>query len=571
MRLSGKMTLLFLFTVGMASILSLVFLEVGLQVYDRQIYEKSRQELKFFSRQVNYRLDEIEVLSMQIAIDEDIQQELTGMSKLTYLSSEFYYELQRLRGLLMNRIATNSAVKSLVYTDGREVNLTLGEDCGEIGEEVFQKLLQRFAEARGGYESCSPTEKYPYLLSGRDILERKNASLDYLGSLLLSSDISGILEAEMKQFPEMDSSLLVYSADGIVYEDPGLRSLPRPMWEEEGGYEIIEFQGEKSFLCFEKSEPMGWMYVTVFPYSQAFGQIQKVRCFLVAGFVTAFVAACLVVHGISRRLTHPLEQLSQSVKIVADGNFKEAKELLPEEIMEDEVGVLTKEFAVMLDKMDDLIHENYEKQILLQDTRYRMLQAQINPHFLYNTLNTLNWMVRAQRMQEASKMIVELGKLLRAAFAKEPYTTIREELRTAESYIAIQKVRYQDRAEFAVEAQGDLDRYMVPRMVLQPLIENSINYGVEQTAETCHIWVKVQEETDGISFEVADTGEGMEEEELAQVRNFTMTPKGHGIGLKNISERLRIAFPSYEFTIESKKGEGTRINILIPKTECIEC
>lgn len=168
-------------------------------------------------------------------------------------------------------------------------------------------------------------------------------------------------------------------------------------------------------------------------------------------------------------------------------------------------------------------------------------------------------------------MIVELGKLLRAAFAKEPYTTIREELRTAESYIAIQKVRYQDRAEFAVEAQGDLDRYMVPRMVLQPLIENSINYGVEQTAETCHIWVKVQEETDGISFEVADTGEGMEEEELAQVRNFTMTPKGHGIGLKNISERLRIAFPSYEFTIESKKGEGTRINILIPKTECIEC
>lgn len=570
MKLSGKMTLLFFLAVGITSILSLIFLEAGLRVYDRQIYEKSHQELKFFSRQVNYRLDEIEALSRQIAIDEDIQMKLADMSGLVYLSSEFYYELQELRELLLNRIASNSAVKGLIYTDNRQVKITLGTDCGQIDEDVFSELLERFSNAKGGYEICSPTEEYPYLLSGRDILERKNASLDYLGSILLISDISGLLENEMEEFPEMDSSLLVYSAEGIIYQEQGMEGLDHPSLKEEGGYKMIDYQGHKMFLCYEKSSPMDWMYVTVFPYSKVFGQIKRVRYFLMWGFVAAFLASCVVVHGVSRKLTSPLERLSKSVKIVADGKFKEAKQMLPAVEGGDEASILTREFAVMLDKIDELIHENYEKQLLLQDTRYRMLQAQINPHFLYNTLNTLNWMIRAQRNQEASRMIVELGKLLRAAFAKEPYTTIREELQTAESYIAIQQIRYRERAEFAVAAEGNLDKYMVPRMILQPLIENSINYGVEQAAEACCIHVRVKEETDGIVFEVADTGVGMNEELLAQVRSFTMTPKGHGIGLKNISERLKIAFSCYEFQIDSKEGEGTRISIRIPKMKCIE-
>ncbi len=570
MKLSGKMTLVFLVTVGMASLLSLIFLETGLQIYDRQICEKSRQELNCFSRQVNYRLEEIETLSKQIAIDADIQKKLTDMSELAYLSSEYYYELQSLRELLMNRIAANSAVESLVYTDNSKVRMTLGKDCGELDDKSLSDILKSFSEAGGGYEAYFPTEKYPYLLSGRDILESKNASLEYLGSILLSSDISGILKAEMEEFPDMNSNLLVYSADGIVYEDMEMKGMPHPSLEEEGGYDIIDYRGQKMFLCYEKSTPMDWMFVTSFPYSQAFGQIQKVRCFLVIGFVAAFLAACLVVHGISRRLMYPLEKLSQSVKIVADGRFQEAKEMLPTENGGDEVGILTQEFAVMLEKIDALIHENYEKQLILQDTRYRMLQAQINPHFLYNTLNTLNWMIRAQRNQEASRMIVELGKLLRAAFAREPYTTIREELKTAESYIAIQQIRYRERVEFVVEEDGDLDKYMVPRMILQPVIENSINYGVEQAAEICRIQVRVQEKEDEIVLEVADTGEGMDEETLAQVRSFTMIPKGHGIGLKNISERLKIAFSHHEMLIDSKEGEGTRISIRIPKMECIE-
>ena len=206
-----------------------------------------------------------------------------------------------------------------------------------------------------------------------------------------------------------------------------------------------------------------------------------------------------------------------------------------------------------MDKIDTLIYENYEKQLLLKDTKYKMLQAQINPHFLYNTLNTLNWMVRGGKNADVSKMILELGKLLRAAFAKESYT--------------IQKFRYQNRVEFETYMSEDTGGYMVPRMILQPLVENSIYYGVDKSLSTCVIRVRAEVKDTWIVLSVEDNGSGMEAEELEEVRKGTITPKGHGIGLKNIRERMKMAYEDSGFVIESRPGEGTRIEIWLPKQQ----
>ena len=321
------------------------------------------------------------------------------------------------------------------------------------------------------------------------------------------------------------------------------------------------------FLCFERSKPTGWMYVNLFPYSEVFGSITMVRWLIFGGFLAALAIALLVMKRISGSITQPLEKLSELMKMVESGDFQAVKQEIPNIIGEDEVGVLTREFRIMLDKMDYLIYENYEKQLLLQDTRYKMLQSQINPHFLYNTLNTINWMARAGKCKEVSTMILELGKLLRASFAKDSYTSVAEELNTAKSYMAIQKYRYQSRVEFVVEAEGDLERYMVPRMILQPLIENSIQYGVEESMRACVIRVTAREEAKSVMLEVKDQGKGMTREELEAVRNATVIPKGHGIGLKNIQERLKITYTAYEMRIESQPGDGTSVIIRVPKEE----
>ena len=164
-------------------------------------------------------------------------------------------------------------------------------------------------------------------------------------------------------------------------------------------------------------------------------------------------------------------------------------------------------------------------------------------------------------------MILELGKLLRAAFAKESYTTVQDEIRTVESYMAIQKFRYQNRVEFETYMSEDTGGYMVPRMILQPLVENSIYYGVDKSLSTCVIRVRAEVKDTWIVLSVEDNGSGMEAEELEEVRKGTITPKGHGIGLKNIRERMKMAYEDSGFVIESRPGEGTRIEIWLPKQQ----
>ena len=228
---------------------------------------------------------------------------------------------------------------------------------------------------------------------------------------------------------------------------------------------------------------------------------------------------------------------------------------------------MTQEFKVTLDKIDYLIHENYEKQFLLKDTKYKMLQAQINPHFLYNTLNSINWMICARKNDEAAEMTVALGTILRSALNKQQYVAVDEELDSLRKYMTIQEYRYRKRVAFSVECEVS-GQYLIPHMTLQPLVENSIYHGVEKMLTPCKISVTIREEGGRITITVSDNGPGMTEEELEAVRTFTAEPKGHGIGLKNIYERLKMAFDQEAyFDISSVPGGGTTVTIKIPKAE----
>ena len=282
-------------------------------------------------------------------------------------------------------------------------------------------------------------------------------------------------------------------------------------------------------------------------------------------FVALFVVGGLVMRVLARLITRPLARLSASMKVVESDDFEAALAMLPDHPYRDETGQLTGEFRVMLQQIDTLIRENYKKQILLQQTQYQMLQAQINPHFLNNTLNTVNWMIRAGRSEDAARVVVELGQLLRAALARESATTVAREVELVQSYIAIQEFRYHGRAAFQVETEGALDRWTMPKMILQPLVENAILHGVENSLTPCTI--TVTEQTADILLEVHNTGPCMTPEELDAVRRFAAKPKGHGIGLKNINDRLQLYFGSFGWQIDSDPEQGTRVRMTLPKKE----
>lgn len=561
-KLPNKMMLIYLIFTGFFLSISTVGLQVSLNIYDGKLYEKSMQELEFFTQKINDNLDDVRNLCYSIGLSTEIQESLSTMSSLSYLSPEYSYEKYKFRSLLMNEINSNSIVENVIYTDEQKTKFKVGLDCGEINEQVYDELLEQFHKAKGGYVVKSPTVDYPFLLTGSDILEVKNASLDYLGSLLFTCDVSGVIKQHINSLEAAHATLFVFCDQGMIYQ--GTDDIPKlPSIDQSQGHKIVQYQGQKYFMCYLKSSETDWMYVNIFPYSEIYGKTMQVRNFMLFGFIIIFLLTLFAMKYLSYIITKPLEQLTETMRIVEIGNFQGAKVEISKR--NDEVGLLTQEFQLMLEKIDFLISENYEKQLVLKDTQYKMLRAQINPHFLYNTLNALNWMVKSSRNEEAGNMIVELGQLLRASFDQAPYTSVAEEVQIVRSYIAIQQLRYQKRAEFVVETEGKLEDFIVPRMILQPLVENSIYYGVDNTLNYCKITIRVLEESDTILLEVSDTGPGMSPEELEEVRNLTIKPKGHGIGLKNIRERLNMTYENSKFVIDSQLGIGTRVQIRVPK------
>ena len=567
LNISRKMLMVYITFAGIFFVIALISLQVSFGIYSQQLYEKSLQELDFFAQNVNDGLDDAERLNYNISMDTVVQQNLSEMMDAKHPSVDYNQKLYKMRNILLNEYDPQDCVQSLIYIDPYGVQQEIGTTVWNISEESRKCFFAMAEEANGAYITYGPTAECPYLISGRVIRNRLDMSLDNMGMLVFICDISGIVSENKESLEAKQASVCVYSENGIIYQDEDIEQgeITLPEFQKKSGYQIVNKKGKKYFVCYLYSNETGWMYVNYFPYSDIYGQVQVTQYILFLCFAVVFLLLVLCMKKVADAITKPLKHLTASMQIVETGDFKGAKEFLTDMERTDEIGILTKEFRIMVDQVDILIRENYEKQLLLKDTKYKMLRAQINPHFLYNTLNVINWMIKAGRNAEAGKMIVQLGEILHYSFAKDPYATVKDEIDMVSSFIAIQKTRYQGRIEFSIETEGKLDKYLMPRMILQPLVENAISYGAEPYLDVCQIKVRVKEEKDGIWLMVEDTGAGMSEEELQAVRSMDFKPKGHGIGIKNIVERITMDDMDSLFSIDSQIGQGTVVKVMIHK------
>lgn len=233
----------------------------------------------------------------------------------------------------------------------------------------------------------------------------------------------------------------------------------------------------------------------------------------------------------------------------------------------DEIGVLQRDFTIMIQKIDTLIKDDYTKQILIKDAQLKALQAQINPHFLYNTLDSINWMAKLNQQRDISVMVESLGNLLRSAISgKEPIITLKEEVQLLKDYLTIQKMRFGDRLQFQLEIDQQWLSLKIPKLILQPIVENSINYGLENTLGICRITVKAVPDSDCLNITVIDNGPGIPDELLKKLAQGEVKPKGSGIGLQNIDHRIKLIFgEEFGLSVTSELGVGTKVLIRIPK------
>ncbi len=268
----------------------------------------------------------------------------------------------------------------------------------------------------------------------------------------------------------------------------------------------------------------------------------------------------------SAGITRPIARLSAGMQEIRSGNLNVS--VKPEET-KDEIGLLIDDFNRMSATMNEMNEKIYEKQRSLQKAEMKALQAQINPHFLYNSLDSVTWLLRLNKKEEAITMVGALSKLFKAVLSKgKEYIPIADEICHVENYLLIQKIRYRNKFRYEMHVEDGVMQYRTVKLILQPLVENAIYHGIRGEVESEEILVSVYERGAQIVFQVSDTGKGMEEAQLKMLReNVKMLRETtDSYGLKNIYERIQIYYAGRaDMTIDSEPDRGTIISICIPK------
>lgn len=236
-----------------------------------------------------------------------------------------------------------------------------------------------------------------------------------------------------------------------------------------------------------------------------------------------------------------------------------------------ELWSLADSFKHMTEKIQDLMERVRKEEAEVRKTELKALQAQINPHFLYNTLDSIQWMCERGKNEDAIKMVGALARLFRISISRgRELITIKEELQHAENYLIIQSYRYKDQFSYSFDVQEGLLGYLCNKITIQPLIENAIYHGIDRMVDKGEILVKVKEADDNnndILIIISDNGVGMTEEQCRKVLQKDRSDSG-GIGVKNVNDRLRIYFgENYGLSIQSELDVGTTVTVRIPKIE----
>lgn len=274
------------------------------------------------------------------------------------------------------------------------------------------------------------------------------------------------------------------------------------------------------------------------------------------------VAALLAGWVISRMLSYPLQQLETAMEQFeqdADG-FTFQSVAGTREVQE-----LSDSFGHMVGRIQRLMTTVREEELNLRKTELKALQAQINPHFLYNTLDSIAWMCERGKNADAVKMVHALAKLFRISISRgHELIPIEKELQHAESYLLIQKFRYKNQFTYHFTVDESCLHCLCNKITLQPIIENAITHGLDLLVESGHIEIEVCRDGEDILFKVSDDGIGMAPEQVAELLKNEPSDRT-GIGIKNVNDRLRIYFgPQYGLSIDSVPDEGTVVTIRMP-------
>lgn len=416
--------------------------------------------------------------------------------------------------------------------------------------------------------------RYRWVISLSQMVELNYGGIPERGVLLVDMGYSGIEQIFTQMTSDnagyiylVDSSgeLIYHPHQKLIYSDLYSENNKQAAKYPDGKHEET-FEGIKRQVVVKTVGYTGWKVVSVIPnseFSVTFGQMRTLAFFIVGLAIVLLVVANSFV---SSRVANPIKKLEESVKDLEKGQLDlDIYVGGPYEIQR--LGNTIKSVVEqMRGLMDDILKEQEQK----RKSEFNALQAQINPHFLYNTLDSIVWMVESEKNTEAISMVTALANLFRISLSKgQNIITIGMELRHAAYYLQIQKVRYKNSFTVHEEIDPQIEEYSTIKLVIQPLLENALYHAMEPMSGEGELVIRAYKENEDIYIEVTDNGLGMTREKVDTLLQGDELPvegkKGSGIGLRNVDQRIKLYYGStYGLEIESELDVGTTVRIHLP-------
>jgi two-component system, sensor histidine kinase YesM len=569
-KLKNKFKIIIIFvviTIGSSAIFSC---QLMLTSYNKLIYEKSAENLSALSSKIEDNLNEISNISYFIAINNTIQTNLRIIDNSDSSKMEKLNAKQAITECITSYLSNNKYIIEITIRANDGTTITYGKDSSAESNAIQKQMKTIFKENSGKNYWISTGRNDSSTLSVRTIREIKNLSLKGIGLLTIRVDFSKAINSIQNAISQdSDTFLYITTAEGIAYPINGKSNIQlKNILLTDKPYQILSVNGDKKFVVHDRMDSLNWTCITLTNYNQVFSSTILANFIFILIVIAISIMAILIsnylVHNILihfDRLIRKIDSFKNDVPPSKYLSYDYSKRC-------DELGVLHRNFDNMVERINQLIEDNYVKQLLIKDTQLKILEQQIDPHFLFNTLESINWQAKSKNENQISLMVESLGSLLRYTVnEKADVVPISKELSITEDYMAIQQIRFDDRLQFSTCVDTNLLDVTIPKMSIQPLIENAIKYSLERNIDVCAIELSVVQKDQNALICVKNNGSEIDPDILNKIENKEIRPNGSGIGLTNINQRIKIIFGSdYGLSFQNVDGCANVI-ITVPIAE----
>lgn len=574
--LKTKMQLITFFSIGLISIMSFSSMYFITKANNTVLYDTLFSSLSYSSNELSNSLDAINSMSNLIFSNDLLQK---GLYEYKYSDNAF--EKNQIKFKLYDFLSRymysseNDFVDYITIYQNSDVVTTSNLIKSNIKDEIRDNLISTAKNANGESVWVYDYTNDEGLFLVKEIRRIEDLSLEPLGFLVININLNELINSTtiFNSYYE-DAGCMLMSDENIIYQSADLFNESNLINTNfpDNSYKLVSINDKKYFTIKGKVPNFNFDYLYYVYYEPIVLTSKIVIHSSIAMIILTVLLIIILSSKIISEITKHFDILIYKMKCFGEGNYENIKTKYDYSENQDEISLLHNNFDEMVKEVNNLIQKNYIHEIDKKQVKIELLESQIDPHFLYNTLEVINWRAKLVGDKTISEMTMALGNILRITLKKGDVYTLKMELEALENFINIQKLRYDDTIKYIINAPENLKNCQMPKFVLQPLVENAILYGLEDSDDVCYIYIDINVVENNIIVEVKNTGSYFENNLLNKLNSGNIKPSGFGIGLLNIEKRIKITygenFGLKLYNIEDENyNEYAVVRVTLPKID----